>query len=935
MGVTDLIVGRDVELGIVADVVTGVETGPVGLMLEGEAGVGKTTVWNAALARVSDGVRVLSCRPGSAETKLSYSGLDDLFGGVVDDVIGSLPDPQRNALEVVLLRASAGEDELDLRTVARAVLEVVRLLAETGPLVVAVDDVQWLDRSSAEVLTYVLRRLRDERVAMVLTWRTPADAPVPLGADQMPWSARVRRVQLGPLSVGALHGIVQSQLGVSLQRWVLVKVHTASRGNPFYAVEIARALGGLGRELMPGEPLPLPATLTELVAKRLTGLATAVQEVLLAVAALGQPTTQLVEATVGVEQARSAVRRAVRAGVLTVVGDQIEFAHPLLASGVYAGVPPSSRAKVHRRLAKVVTSEEERARHLALATTDPDDEVAATLEVAADVAIRRGSPLTAAELYEHAARLSPPSAADDADRRLLRAARCYGVAGSPARGRQLAEHVADAAGSSATRAGALTLLASAMFVDDLPATVETLRRALREAAEHPRLKAEALNSLAMTHLACMDVGAALTHAGEALDLAEEAGDLVEWSDALATLGIVEYYAGRPNATDSVRRAAAIETTTGGKGPVSRAASGWVGTLLRWADDFDGARTRLEPLLCLANDVGDDSSAGQLSYELSELECWAGNWRRAYGYARDAVEIHRLAGHRWELSAALAALAGAEACLGRVDSARTHATDGSAIARAIGAADETVRNLRAIGFLELSLARPRQALDSLAEVASISAAVEDPGVIRYAGDHIEALIGVDDLDTAGAFLSRLEHQASALDRAWALAVAARCRALMSLHTRRDLDAALASIDEALAHHDRVPMPFERGRTLLIAGMVHRRAKHLSDAHRVLGEAQSTFETLGAPLWVAIAARERRRIGGHLGRSVSASQELTATERQVVELVVAGATNPEVAAALHISRRTVEDHLSKIYRKLGVRSRTELAHRTTSGSETAVQ
>jgi DNA-binding CsgD family transcriptional regulator/tetratricopeptide (TPR) repeat protein len=614
------------------------------------------------------------------------------------------------------------------------------------------------------------------------------------------------------------------------------------------------------------------------------------------------------------------------------VCDHVEFVHPLLASGVYAAASPASRARVHRRLAEVVTNSEEQARHLALGTTEADAEVAAVLDAAADVAMLRGSPLTAAELYEHAVRLSPPSDADGAHRRRLEAARCYGLAGSTARGRELAEQVTTTAGPGETRIKALLLLGSVLFVDDVPSALQTLDQALREAAERPRLKAQALSKLATTHLGRLDVNAAVAHAGQALAVAEEEGDMTELSAALVTTGSVEVFAGRPEGIDLVERAVAIETTIGRR-RVARAASGWVGTLLRWADDFDGARVRLEPLLRLADEVGDDSSVGELSYELSELECWAGNWQLAAQYAEAAVEIHRLAGRRWELSAALAALAAVEAHVGQVDSARAHASEGLALTRAIGAVDETVRNLRALGFLELSLGRPGQALEYLAEVASLAAAIEDPGVLRYAADHIEALIGVGDFDAAESSLSRLEHQARKLDRAWALAVAARCRGLMLLTASTDGCAALAILDEALVHHDRLPMPFERGRTLLVAGVARRRAKHLTDAHRILGEAQSTFETLGAPLWAAMTARERARIGGHLGRRRRTSLELTVTERRVAELVTAGATNPEVAATLFISRRTVEDHLSKIYRKLGVRSRTELAYRTATGSATA--
>ena len=238
-------------------------------------------------------------------------------------------------------------------------------------------------------------------------------------------------------------------------------------------------------------------------------------------------------------------------------------------------------------------------------------------------------------------------------------------------------------------------------------------------------------------------------------------------------------------------------------------------------------------------------------------------------------------------------------------------------------DETVRNVRALAFLELSLSRPERALAQLKEIAMIAAAIHDPGVLRYAGDHIEALIGVADLDAAEQNLEQLERQSLAIDRAWGLAVAGRCRGLL-LGARGDLTGAIAAIDEALVHHQRVPMPFEHGRTLLVAGSTRRQARRHHDARDALTAAQSIFERLGAPLWAAKATAELTRIGGRRPTPLG----LTGTEQQVVQLVIAGRSNPEVAAELFMSRRTVEDHLSKTYRKLGVRSRTELAHRISS-------
>ena len=235
------------ELAAVDEFLAGVSTGPGVLLLEGEAGAGKTTLWNAAVADATRrGFRVLSCRPAATEAKLSFGGLDDLLDGVVGEVSDSLPEPQRQALDAVLLRGpSTGADA---RTVCRAALETVRLLAGSGPVVLAVDDVQWLDRPSAQVVEYVVRRLGDEPVGVVLAWRSAAADALPLGLARVPWPERVRRLPVGPLSVGALHRLLQSHLELSLSRPILVRVHATSGGNPFYALEIARAVAATKQE---------------------------------------------------------------------------------------------------------------------------------------------------------------------------------------------------------------------------------------------------------------------------------------------------------------------------------------------------------------------------------------------------------------------------------------------------------------------------------------------------------------------------------------------------------------------------------------------------------------------------------------------------------------------------------------------------------------
>jgi DNA-binding CsgD family transcriptional regulator len=244
----------------------------------------------------------------------------------------------------------------------------------------------------------------------------------------------------------------------------------------------------------------------------------------------------------------------------------------------------------------------------------------------------------------------------------------------------------------------------------------------------------------------------------------------------------------------------------------------------------------------------------------------------------------------------------------------------ALASHAGAEPARILLLSALGFIAVSegdFAEASRRLGPMME-AALAVGVFEPGVLRYLGDGIEALVMVEDLDMASALTARLEERGRELDRAWALAVGARCRGLLR-SAGGDQPAAIEALDEAIRHHDRLAQPFERARTLLVQGVVLRRDRRKRAARQALEGALEQFESLGAPLWADRTRAELGRIGGRAPSSLA----LTPTEERVADLVAGGATNQEVAAALFLSLKTVEWNLSRIYRKLGVRSRTELA------------
>src|SRR5262245_46738512 len=322
------VIGREEELAGIAAFLDEAAAGSVTLVLAGEAGMGKTTLWQAGVAEARErSFRVLTASPSVAETGLSLAAIGDLLGESADEVLGELPAPQRHALEVALLLKEAEGGTPEPRAVALAVLNALRVLARAGPVLVAVDDVQWLDAASAAALGYAARRLDVEPVGLLLAQRAAEDEPLPFDLGR----AGMEPMRVGPLTLGATHRLVRERLGVSLSRPALRRVHETAGGNPFYALEIARALPP---DTPAAEPPPVPGSLGELVRDRVAALPPDARATLLAAAALSEPRVSVVEAALGPD-AGPGLRAASEAGVVVVEDDRVRFEHPLLASAAY------------------------------------------------------------------------------------------------------------------------------------------------------------------------------------------------------------------------------------------------------------------------------------------------------------------------------------------------------------------------------------------------------------------------------------------------------------------------------------------------------------------------------------------------------------------------------------------------------------------------
>ena len=293
------VVSRPDEGRAVAAFLGTAATEPAALVAEGEPGIGKTTLCLSAIELAQErGFLVLSARPAEAESVLAYASLADLLSGVDSSVLTDLPTPQRLAIDRVLLRAEAEDLSTDQRAVGAGFVSVVELLAETAPVLVAIDDLQWLDPSSRNVISFAARRL-SARVGVFGTVRTDPDERGSAASWlQLPQPDGVQRVQIRPLSLGGLNAVITQRLGRSLSRPAIVRIQEVSGGNPFYALELARAMDGDVRSA----DMPLPMTLTELVRARIGSLDESVRDVLLAMACLAAPTVELVSRATGMRR---------------------------------------------------------------------------------------------------------------------------------------------------------------------------------------------------------------------------------------------------------------------------------------------------------------------------------------------------------------------------------------------------------------------------------------------------------------------------------------------------------------------------------------------------------------------------------------------------------------------------------------------------------
>ena len=915
------IIGRHAEVQALDSFLMRVPQGFACLVLEGEAGVGKTTVWQAGVQRAIDqNAVVLTCRPSQAERELPFSALGDLLDRIDDQVLGRLPGPQRRALEVALLREDAGARPPDQRAIAVSFLSLLRELSRSAPVVLAIDDAQWVDPPTADALRFVARRLETEPIGMLVAARR-GDGPA-CTFDRAVVEGRREAIRLSGLPINELHELLSVRLKHVFPRPTLVKIAQASDGNPFYAQEIAREVLGAGRPLA-GAPLPAPPDLRELVATRVRTLPEATRAALLTASALPHPTTTSLDVEASVLQA------AVEAEIVRVAGDgRISFAHPLYASAIYESEPIASRRELHRRLAELnVAEEDEHARHLALATVPPDENVARALEHGATRARGRGAWQFAAELLEHARAFTPPDRADVGRRRGIAAAEHYAHAGDRKRASSLLEELLAQEHDAPARAQALSLLGQIRYNDESFAESLRLLEEARHYASDELLIANIELDLAYASSQVWDFERTAAHVARALELTPSLGDDGLHAMALAYRAMSEYLRGNGIEWHTVEQSVALEDPDRTV-PLQRTPSSIHGLLLLLDGRLAEARDRLESVCQRATERGDESDTAYFLCWLAWLEAQAGDLRAAHARADEALLVATLTGSTSMRAFALACRAVVNALRGDVEQARRECDEASGLAEQTtnGIAMRMIAVARCMAELSVedAAAAWRAAEPLLAQLAQIRGSWE-PSALLFLPDALDALIALGEVDRAAMVLDAFQDRARALDRVWALAMGERCRGLL-LAARGDLAGAATHLQRAVREHQRLEMPFELARTLLCLGRVERRRKLRKSARAALGQALEIFEQVGAPLWAARARAELERT--HLRE---APADLSPSELRVAELAGSGLTNRQIATHLFLSPKTVEANLARAYGKLGIRSRAELGARMATGVE----
>ena len=913
----DLVIGREEMFNAARDQLA--EGGSV--LLHGPAGIGKSTVLRALAAEYGETARtVLRCSATESESHLPFLALADLLGLVLDEVSERLPVAQRTALESALTGRGESSLQRDGLALRLAVLSALRALATDGPVLVVADDLQWLDPASAELLGFAARRLGDTQVQMVFAVRTEGQEYDRYLSASPPDTLAFR---LSPLSRAQVSALLDHRGYTGLPRSTVREIHRTSGGNPLFALELGRALAENPTPPRPGEPLPVPTSLRALVLSRLDMLPAEARRTLLVASAGARPTVALLQ-TAGRENAEAETAQAAELGLLATESEApaVRFAHPLISAALYAEAPAQERRAAHAALSTAASDPIERARHLALATTGTDPEVAARLAEAATLARDRGAPSVAASLGLLAARHTPGDSVPGPDERRLQASEDAITAGELDLARDIAREVLTRTSVPAERVRAWIIVidTAGHSMADVDAVFP---QALADAGDDPRLLALVRYQLAWRALLVEgDFAEARAETARSAELAARAGDRRTELLALSFQAQTETLMGHPDAPLTIKRAL--------KEPqdprVACHHNGAGSARFRWlvmSDQLPEARATITALLREVRRRGSVESEVHFLRGFAETELRSGHCGRALDLAREGLRLARDSGIGQTASAMLTALA--EASGGDVEEGLALAREAVEHAEEDGDQMYLSRALGALGYAQLVAGDAHGTVRSLRRVRELEQAlgVTDPARGRWHGDLAEALVRIGEITEAQDVIDVTRERALRLGRESVLAVLDRAEALVRA-ARGEHDEAVAQLTSVQDRLAKLGYGLEEARAAFALASL----RTGQPGPTSYDEAARLFRRCRALPWLrqvdeaAVVRPPEPAPVPPPAPTLEGLDGLASMERQVAALVMEGATNREIAARLFISVKTVEATLTRVYRKLGIRSRVDI-------------
>jgi DNA-binding CsgD family transcriptional regulator len=908
------VLGRAEELATIGAFLASPEGGAHVLVVRGEAGIGKTTLLRAAIGLAASGaMTVLQASPSEGERGQPYLVLQDLFRGLDPVHLVPLPGVQRAAIDAVRLVAPPPRGGLDPRTTMTATLGVLSSLAASAPLVIAIDDIHWMDAETRAALVFAIRRLQGPNRACFLFALREDQAD---DIEVVGIRSQLEELVVPPIAADDIDALLRDQIGSAFPRPQLARIIAWSRGNPMLAIEIGRRISQSADArtdadaIPPLDPSLSAAAIATLLDLRLNGQPAAVRDALLVIALAGRLNSTALTRV---------ARRLGRALALPPSGEhllqtaddgELRIAHPLLAAKLIARAPSVERQRIHAALAAEMADRVAAARHAAMATDKPDEPTAALLVDAADEADRRGAPETALELRQLALERSDANAAATLQARRL----AIGLLAARLGDGRRAEPALQAAAVGPDDAAAVQAFVRLLQIRiDAPATdTDAIVRAARRRAGNAVMLAEVALAIPAP------LPARYRHARAADRLARRAGDDDLAVRAAGRAAALAFQLGIPFSSAALDEAAAREVRT--PGFQVRGSAGHLRAWIRvFEDDYDRSRQELHGVLATAEAVGDEASVSALRREIAHLEIRAGRWLDSEHLANAAMlsadraeqPLERAMAHL--LLGAVASLRGERAVAEEELAAATELGDANGDPAPGGlAAGRLGAMYLSFGLLEESAAAFARSRSQLA-----AAGWMEPALTNWRGDDAHVLVLLGRAADAERLVDELERSIGSRPRPVSRAAMLRARA-STVAAAGDTSAGAQLADASVEQLRSLQDPFQLARSLHVAGSLARRDRHKAKAAALLAEAAAILASLGARAWEANAREELARVG----LRPRAPSELTDTELVVAELAAAGNTNRQVGERASLSPRTVEAVLARAYAKLGVASRAEL-------------